>query len=495
MRRLKQWLAVVGYAAAALGLAITGSANADCCCGDSDRYDCEHFDANFFMERDFQTVQDWIKLRRAIPLQDKACNLMISGDIRMAGRYLDEKRDGEHMRGKGAPRDLSVSNGAFVPRTLYDIDFNLRFDYRGECTWAVAEVGFDNKAGINRNPRQGFRQELVGWDPASGEPLPVVGPLAAEDGTAFYEPGDPLAWAGDPCGIQGSGSSCRVSLRKAFFGYNLLEDCEGRLDIEIGRRNLYDIFDSRVQFASRADGILLRYGTCLESVGDFYVNGSAFVIDYRSNHYGFAFETGITNICDCGFELKYSLIDWKMNGTNAWGCEDPFGMKYITSQILAAYNFEPDSFCDKAQLYAAFLINHAAKRDPRFNNRRENIGFYVGASIGEIVSAGDWAFDVNYQYIEAATFMEKDLTGIGRGNVHCVPISLSNWSADSDSTGAIPPENVADFGWLNYQGIHAELLYAVTDQFVLKGQFDYSKNIRRNKSNFTKVEVAAMYSF
>lgn len=493
MTRLKQWLAVF---VATLCLAFNGSAAAECC-GDADSCDCEHFDANFFMERDFKTVQDWIKLRRAIPLQDKACNLMISGDIRMAGRYLDEKRADVHMRGKGAPRDLAVNNGAFIARTLYDIDFNLRFDYRGECTWAVAEVGFDNKAGINCNPRAGFRQELVGWDPAFGElePLPAVGPNAAIDGSAFYEPDNALAWAGDPCGIQGSGSCCRVCLRKAFFGYNLFEDCDNRLDIEIGRRSLYDIFDSRVQFGSRADGILLRYSTCLECVGDFYVNGGVFVVDYRSNHYGLAVEAGVLNICDCGVELKYSLIDWKLNGTNAWGCEDPFGMKYITSQIMAAYNFQLPFTCENAQIYGAFLINHAAQRDPRFNNRRENVGFYVGATIGEIVNEGDWALDVNFQYIEAATFMEKDLTGIGRGNVHAVPISLSDWGAGSTSSGAVPPVNVADFGWLNYQGIHAELLYAVTDQFVLKGQFDYSKNIRRNKTNFTKVEVAAMYSF
>ena len=67
-------------------------------------------------------------------------------------------------------------------------------------------------------------------------------------------------------------------------GYNLFDTATSHLDFQLGRHYMSDLFDSVIEFDSQFDGALLnyQYNTALKAkVG-------AFVIDYRTGHYGYA---------------------------------------------------------------------------------------------------------------------------------------------------------------------------------------------------------------
>jgi hypothetical protein len=404
---------------------------------------------------------------------------MISGDIRMEWESIKEKWNGERARGSGARRYTHLFNGARIPDNQFDVEFNLMFDYRGSCTWAVAHLEFDQNAGIDVNPRGCCGYSAEGCTTDGSETFVTTDP--ATDSPAFT--------AGDPNGCHGSGNCSNLCLRKAYFGWNVFEECNSRLDIEIGRRNLYDVFDSRVQFGSRFDGLLLRYSNCFECVGDFYVNLGVFVVDENSNHWGWAMEAGLLDIADYGVDFKYSFIDWAKNGENRCEVNDPVGMQAMVSQFYLAYNFNPEILCTRAKIYGALLWNHDAEDNASFGNNKENMAWYVGFQVGEVCKEGDWAFDINWQYVEAQAILECDLTGIGKGNVRDIP-------------GTVSPA----YGWLNYQGIRAEASYAVTDNVVLNPSWEYSEEIEDtytdsltntvgSASKYSKFELQVIYAF
>lgn len=436
--KLLRWLPI---AVAAVGMTATAAA--------------DYSSPDEFNERDFESVLNYIKCKRSIPMMEKACDLRISGDIRFEWENIKEKRNGKRMRGKGALTNPGWYNGVRIPNNEFDVEFNLMLDYVGNCTWAVAHLEFDNNGGIARNPRN-----CLGYPVANGK--------AAVD---FVN--------GDPEGCQGSGTRNQLCVRKAFFGWNVYEECNARLDIEVGRRNLYDVFDSRVMFQSCFDGFLLRYTNCFECIGDFYVNLGGFVVDENSNHFGWAVEFGLLDIADYGFDFKYSFIDWSKSGKNRCGVEDPYWMGYNVSQFYFAYNLNPELLCSRSKIYLAFLFNHDADSRTYTSNPykppasptvaaasrewtldKNNFGWYIGFLVGDVCKEGDWSFDINYQYVEQNVFPECDLSGIGKGNVRGIPASIN-----------------PAYGWLNYQGVRMEMLYALTDNLVLHPSWEYSENI------------------
>lgn len=449
MKLFKYWLPI---AAAAIG--ITASATA-----------ADYSSRDEFNERDFEAVINFIKCKRNTPLQEKSCDLMISGDIRFEWEAISEKNRGVAQRGKGAASTLFVNRGERIPDNQFDVEFNLMFDYRGQCTWAVAHLEFDNNAGLDQHP-YGCAGRFVSGVNAAG---------AATTGTI----------GADPQGCHGSGTCDNLCLRKAYFGWNIFEECNSRLDIEVGRRHLFDVFESRVQYKSRMDGVLLRYSNCFECVGDFYVNLGAWVVDEASNHWAWGLEVGLLDIADYGIDFKYSFVDWSKDGTNRCNIDDPYGFQFKVSQFYAAYNFNPEMLCTKAKLYGALIINHDAEKRTYLNNHKEDLGWYIGFSVGEVCHEGDWWFDINYQYVEAEAIPEWDLTGIGRGNV----------------TGRNFITTAGQFGWTNYQGIRAEVLYAITDNLALNPSFEYSEEANKNtnatatETEYSKFELQVIYAF
>lgn len=411
-----------------------------------------------FNERDFEAVTDFIKTKRMVPLADKGCDLMISGDIRVEWENIKEKHAGVNRRGRAAESQLYWNNGAPYGSNQFDVEFNLMIDYKAGCTWAVAHLEFDNNAGIDVNNWycDGFESKAVD----SG-------------GNTANAPGDPY-------GCHGSGSNNNLALRKAYFGYNVFEECGCRLDIEVGRRHFYDAFDSRVQFRSRFDGVLFRYSNDFECTGDFYANVGFFVIDDAVDHWGWVAEVGLLDICDYGFDLKYSYIDWAKDGCNRCHKHDPYGMSHKVHQLTAAYNFDPEWLCSRAKIYGAVLYNHDAKKSAQITKDKD-WGWYVGFLVGDVRCEGDWSFDINYQWVEANVIPDCDVSGIGRGNARGVPITVNNAHGNT-----------------NFKGWRMEALYALTDNLGINPSWEYSNEEDAaigGKHTYSKWELQLIYAF
>lgn len=404
------------------------------------------FAANPLGEKDFEAIQEFINTKRMITVEEKGGCLTISGDIRAEYQHLCEGANGVDLRGSGSAHqthnDFNSHTGTAValpvPTNEFDSQLNLMFDYQGCNTWAHAQLRFDNNAGVDK----------------------------------FL--------------CCGSGVCNNVCLYKAYFGYNLFEECCSRLDLEVGRRRLAHAFDSRVQFASRFDGVLLRYSNSFECVGDFYVKAASFVVDENTNHFGYVGEVGFLNIMESGLDLKYSYIDWSRSGPSCYASHQPEGevnapeFQFRISQWTAAYNFHPEILRCDAKLYAAFLMNHDAKKRTVTHNQKADIAWYVGVQMGGLRQEGDWSADLNYQYVEAQAIRDCDVCGIGRGNV----LKQDFYTHQAGST--------------NYQGWQFEGGYALTDNLSLTTELEYSQEVEKmmgGDHKFSKYKLELVYAF
>lgn len=434
-------------------------------------------------ERDFQALREYLKTKREVPLEEKDEVLSISGDVRFEWRHMNESgRGGNQLRGSNR---INPFTNLAISRNDFDCEFNLKFDYVLDKTWAVAHLQYDNSAGVD------------------SQDIPCF-----EDHDGWF----------------GSGRCDDLCLKKAYFGYNLWNDPCSRMDIELGRRgNLYYVFDSRVQFLSRLDGVIFKYEGSLESVRKYYAKLAGFVVDERVNHFAWATEVGLIDIMASGVDFKYSFIDWMphckvrcadsccdvipgFDGPINKGCfkHNPKSFQFYVSQWTMYYHFNPDLFCGKpAQLYGAFLMNHGRKYahvfkhthivDTEFNRAthpgeaalgtekvRANLGWYVGFLVGEVKKEGDWSLEVQYQVVEALAVPEQDEAGISRGNV---------WSESFTRTGR---------GYTNYKGWKVETLYALTDNLSIDGIIEASREANKKiggRHRYSKVEVEAIYAF
>jgi len=276
-------------------------------------------------------------------------------------------------------------------------------------------------------------------------------------------------------------------------GYNVCADGCSRFDIELGRRPLYTVFDSRVQFQNRFDGLLLKYYRNFDCWGDFYWYVGAFVVDERAEHFAWITEVGLTNIYDCGIDFRYSYIDWKSlvrHDQNRCGTRNPLGFDYQVSQWTLSYQFNPEYLCQPTKLYGAFLWNSAAHKVDRSifgetsvagDRFSANIAWYAGFIIGEVCREGDWSLDINYQYVELFAIPDADAGGIGGGT------NLLGQTATS-----------AGRGFTNYKGWRFEGLYALTDNLSLDASFEFSQQINARvagKHSYNKFELSAIYAF
>jgi len=394
-------------------------------------------------DKDWEVLRDFVNSKRAIDGEGEPCSLTVSGDVRTEWRHLCEEQNGRILRGGKAKK-----RGIPLSRNDFDIEFNLRFDYVCDRAWMVAEVDFDNSAGVDRVDRGC--------------------------------PSDRSSW-------QGNGVCDSVCLKKAYAGYNLYTECGTRIDVEFGRRNLYNALDSRVQFLSRFDGILLKYSTNFENVADFYANFLGFVVDERVNHFAWATEIGFLDIYDKGVDLKYSFIDWVKNGRNRCGAMNPNGSKFRISQWSAIYHFEPELTLNlPAKLYGAFALNHTPPSLKGIRNVKKNPhgtqpqAWYVGFTIGQVVNENDWAFDVQYQWVGATSIPDEDVGGIGRGNVLDDNLTFNGR------------------GNTNFKGWKFQFLYAITDNLTVEGSYSFSKQINKRiggTHNFNKFEIETIFAF
>lgn len=400
-------------------------------------------------------LREYINSKRTIPLEEKDCNLSISGDVRTIWAHVSEQIRGQKLRGRGATTMCSLDETICSPFSANDFDiiFDLYFDYACDRSWGVAWLQFDNPCGLERLSNK--------------------------------------TCARDPEAEWGSGRCNGLCLRKAYWGYNLVADGYNRFDIEVGRRPLYTVFDSYLQFRSRFDGVLIRYAAALPYIADFYLNMGGFIIDEKANHFGYVGEFGLLNIGEFGWDAKYSLINWNLNGRNRCGIHHPDGSKYLISQWTVAFNLDPDWFCKPVSVFGAYLYNHSAERnvrviiDPTRHNSKKNQAWYAGITIGDVCRAGDWAAQILYIQSEAQAVPDFDVYYIGRGNVLC-----------ENFTQGTLPENAR--GNSNFQGWRFEFLYAFTASFSLDTFLEFSRPEDERiggKHRYSRFQVEGIYAF
>jgi carbohydrate-binding DOMON domain-containing protein len=129
-------------------------------------------------------------------------------------------------------------------------------------------------------------------------------------------------------------------------------------------------------------------------------------------------------------------------------------------------------------LYGAYLVNH---NNPHGNPGNQNDAWYVGFELGEVYGAGDWAFRTQYEYVQAYSIPDMDVSGIGRGNV-----------LNDSVTSAVRRGNT------NYKGWKFEFLYAITDNLNVDTIFEFSRAIDKNIGgghHYSKFEIEAIYAF
>lgn len=435
---------------------LQGSAWSDC---------TEHF----FSDVDFPLVDQFVNSKRSLTFEDKKKNLKVFGDVRADWIWRKESEGMIELRGDGARDRFGIP---IVPDQI-EAKMNLMTDYSCRDFWGFMNIEFANFYGIER--REGGCRDF---------------------------PNSPQL-------LFGSGFCNLLCLKRAYMGMTVWKEEGKKLDLELGRKALYYNFDSRIQYKARVDGLFARYNNNLAKYAegrssDFFIKAMGFVIDYYTLYWGAVAETGIYNIFDTGFDWKYSFINWRNKKPNRCGVADPDGWRYTNSQITVDYNFRKPIFGKKLNLYGAYIINHSAARrtfialslmdgeelppdivlpDNAFvvNPDTENDAWYLGFIWGEVKKQGDLSFDFNYQYVEAQSIPDCDVRGIGRGNLFKETFTGNRR------------------GNANYKGLHAELLYAITDGLSIDIRYEFSRSVDKRigpgDHRFLKFEVELIQRF
>ncbi len=465
---------------------------------ENDRQDGSRFQEEL-NEIDFQALRDFINTKRQIDLKEKANNLKISGDVRSEWRHLAQKGRftpfGKNNRLRGG--DAVDPDGIPLSMNDFDAEANVYFEYNTDRTWAVMQIQYDNSAGV-------FDSDTA----CSCKLGPTSTDGDAQAITVFLNRGQCLA---DPEGWHGSGNCNSICLKKAYFGYNLYTCDDVRLDVELGRRRLNNAFDSKVQFSSQFDGILFKYSQPGWGVDRWYLNVAGFVVNQRINQFAWIAETGWMNIMDSRVDLKYSFINWRKRGRSECyfieeiGVRNPRAFDFMVSQVTLAYNLREDLLCRPAQVYGAFLMNHARHRFryPKILSivdsinpetglpqrtttfevdtcKNANWAWYAGFKVGKVVKEGDWSIEVQYQYVQPIAVPDNDVRGICRGNV-----------IDYTFTSVF-------IGNTNFKGWKLEGLYAITDNITLDAIVEWSKAVRKNvggQNHYSCFKLEAIYAF
>lgn len=396
---------------------------------------------------DMDALRKWIREKRMITLKELGGDLSISGEVRAEMQGANERRNGIQQRGPYGLRSTKDYQ-VLKPMYAYDVEVNLMFDYRSDRTWASIKLEFDNDMG------------------------------------------------------QISGTTNKIALEKAFLGGRMVKGDTFSIDGEVGRRSLGNVFDSLIEFSSLFDGVLFRFNKASESVGDFYTNLAGFLVNDRTNHYGFAGELGLLRIANTGFYAKYSYVDWKLvdqkqvqlpNFSDEEKYRRMLYTNYRNSQVILGYQFTIQPWNKFFRAYAAGLINHAAKKIELTGYKRENLGGYAGFSIGRILKKGDWAFNWNYQIVQPQAVPDYDCGGVKRGNAQGVGL----YTLDLAGKG-LPTDRSNAVGSCNYYGYAAELLYAFTNNLTVYQSFLWSHTLDKNLGpnlKFKLYEIEFIYAF
>lgn len=376
---------------------------------------------------DIQALREWINTKRQVTVKEIGGNLSLSGEVRTEFQATGETVDGVSQRG----------NGTIFPSRGYDISVNILLDYRSDLTWSSIKLEFDNNAGIF------------------------------------------------------GGTNDRIKLSRAYFGARILNGDSYYVDVEVGRKKIGSIFDSRLEFNSYFDGVVAKYDQSFERIGDIYLHLGTFIIDERKDQYGYVGETGFMNIAGSGFYTKLSLIDWDTKNMHNAVMQHRFD--FLVSQMTLGYKFYLSQIRKQVTIYAAGLYNFRAQKLALTNNEKANWGSYIGFSMGELKRRGDWALDVNYQWLAAQCVPDFDVSGIGVGNINDTGL----YTVHKNGTGGETSRATAG-GEGNYQGASVTLDYLITNNINMQQQWLYSTRLNQDigpSRRFKQYEIEFIYGF
>lgn len=392
-------------------------------------------DSDDIDQKDINALREWINTKRQVTVRELGGALSISGEVRTEFQSTSETVDGIKQRGNGGA--VIGSDGYPTPMNAYDVEVNLMFDYRADRGWASVKLEFDNNAGVF------------------------------------------------------SGTLNKLKLERAYWGVRALDRGTFTLDIELGRRRLSSIVDSKLEFNSFFDGLWVKYDQGLDAIGDIYLHAGAFVVMEQRNQYAYVGETGIYNIGGTGIYMKYSFIDWDTKDFSNPIEKDRFD--FMVSQLLLGYRIYPVTFQRVILVYLAGLYNHAAKKLPITGYRKANWGAYFGVSIGELRKKGDWAFDANYQVLAPQAVPDFDVQGIGLGNA----ADVGFYTSKIDGKGT-PNTRKTAAGNVNYRGFQVTLDYLFTNQLDIQQSWQQSITLDDSIGPFRsykQYEIEFIYGF
>ncbi|MDN3504543.1 MAG: hypothetical protein P0S95_03075 [Rhabdochlamydiaceae bacterium] len=386
--------------------------------------------SEFINQQDLQALREWIATKRQVTVKQVGGDLSISGEVRVELQKAQETKNGVKQRGPNSANPRK-------PTAEYDIEVNLMFDYRTDRTWTSAKIEFDNSAGSNLN---------------------------------IFD---------------------NITIERAIFGGRALDGDTATIDLEVGRRNMGNVYDSKIQFGSFLDGITARYDLATDQFGDFYARFSPFLIDEQRYQWGVVGEIAVLNAFNTGLYAKYSIIDWKTKDLK----NQLLNLQYnfVNSQWILGYKFIPGKWKKVITIYSSFLINTEANNIALTNNTLANKGCYAGFSIGKVRNKGDWSLDANYQYVQAQAIPIFDASGIGRGNAS----RIGFYTVQSNGKGEATTIATA-VGKTNYQGVSITLLYLLTDTITIYQNYQYAVNANKNigpKIHYNQYELEFIYAF
>jgi len=393
-------------------------------------------DSDDLDQKDVNALREWVNTKRQVTIKEIGGALSLSGEVRTELQSTSETVNGVRQRGHGAPH-FNVTDDRALPQNGFDIEVNLMLDYRTEQTWGSIKLEFDNEAGIF------------------------------------------------------TGTLNKIKLERAYWGVRAVDHDQWTFDIELGRRRMSSIVDSKIEFNNFFDGAWFKYDQTFESLGDLYAHIGPFIIDENRNQFGYLGEVGLMSIAGTGFYVKYSLTDWDTKHFSDSLLEKRFD--FIISQLLCGYSFYPSHLKKAVLLYTAGLYNHAAEKLEITKHKKANLAGYIGFTIGEIKKKGDWSFDANYQVCQAQAVPDFDVAGIGLGNA----ANTGFYTLDSKGKKAATTRKNAG-GNVNYRGFQMTLDWLISNQLNFQQSWQQSITLDKHIGKFHRFkqyEIEFIYAF
>ncbi|MCI5051647.1 MAG: hypothetical protein MRY21_00750 [Simkaniaceae bacterium] len=213
----------------------------------------------------------------------------------------------------------------------------------------------------------------------------------------------------------------------------------------VSKKPFGSAFDSKLEFNSPMNGILLKVNYKFDQGGEPYFHSGAFLTKEKGYRCGYIAEVGMKNIANTGAFVKYSLVDWQR-----------VLAPYINSQMVVGYDIPRKN----VSLYVAGLQNLASEQSD------QNYAVYIGTSLGKAKKQGDLSVDVNYQAVGSKAIPSFDARGmhVARGRVKKLLKDRSKL-----------------LGKANFKGYQVKSLYLITDKVKLQNTLEWAVDLHPQK--------------